>query len=694
MIRKLLFQNVKNSLKNYLAYFSVLSVSICIFYAFNCYLMSEKLKSVSNYFTSNDSSVIFATIIFMTGISAISFIATKNIYSYRSKEFSVYISLGLPAKIIILITTLEIICITIFALIIGILLGSILFEILIIIVFSAFNRNYQFDFELNKTAFIFTVLFYLSSGSLTSIYNSFIMSKKSPLDLYNISPQKRINNFRKTKLPILIFRFIFSVSFGVISVLSLYSAIQAIFDANEKGFNKNIIITVFTYLVFSSSFVVLIFNMFCMKKTNAGLRIFLKSKIVTDSRNIIALVIISSIMLTTSFCMFTVGSIYTGVQEQRLKNNYPFDIVFTVRQQQIDSEREENRYYYIDEGVQEVSSRYGINDLFEYNIYTSTKDSNTKKIFEESDYKEITKANYSVDYIIKLSDYNTIRKIQGEGEIFLNDNECAIHSQDYSSFINSKNIKSIKIDEINYNLKKVYSGAFAQDCSEVTINGEHGIVFILPDIEAERLEKYKNVTIINTKTKIETKPNVYFHKLNSSYSLYLTSIINNYEERIEYTETNDGYIKMRIGNNLAKVFVSSENIEMGRASYIDISFFFFYLGFIFAIISIVLLMLYKLGSVNDEIYEYMVLDKLGVTKTKQKIILFRELIIVFGVPIMFSIFSSSAILCSVIKIFQNIILDKSILFLFVLSQSSILIFYLGLFAITYFSLSELIIAKE
>lgn len=695
MIRKLILQNTKSSVKNYIPYFSVLSVSICIFYAFNSYLTSEKVKAVSDYFSSNNSAVIYATLIFMFGMVAVSFVATKNLYSYRSKEFSVYITLGLPTKKIFLVTVFETIIITVLALIIGIFLGSILFELFMAVVFSTFKQNYQFSFESNKTTLLFTVSFFISTEFLSSVCNACIMSRKSPLDLYNISSKKKLITLKgRTTLTFILS---LSIACGAFSILFLFMTTRALFDTNEQNFTKNFFLTVLFFLAFVTGLAISLFHIsikHSTPKNYSGLGPFLKSKFLTEAKNIIPLVVVSSIMLTLSFSLFTVGSIYTGIQEQKLINNYPFDVMFVAYQKQIYSEKEDGKHYNINDAIHEVDLRYGINNLYIYDIYSSPVDKNTKEIFESSDYDEITRASYSVDLFMKLSDYNTIRRLQGEKELILGSTECAIHSQNFVSFVESKRIEYIQINGSCYKLKDVFSGPFAQDCSEVGVNGEYGLVFVVPDIVCSNLEKYKNITIINTKNKIDTEADVYFNNLKSSYSLYLSSIINNFNDRITYKETNDGYIKMKSGNNLAEVFVSTERVESGRTAYVDYSFFFFYLGFIFAIVSIVLLVLYKLGKVIDDQYEYKVLDKLGVSKEKQKNTLLKEIGIIFGVPVVFSVLSSLAIFFSVFRVFNSVILDRTILWLFILSQGFISVIYLGFFAITYFSLTSLVIMKD
>ena len=695
MIRKLVLKNTKSSVKNYIPYFSALSISICIFYAFNSYLTSEKLKAVSSYFSSNNSTVTYAALIFMVGMFAINFVATKNLYSYRSKEFSVYITLGFPTKKIFFVTVFETIIITIFALMLGMFLGSLLFELFMAAVVSAFKQNYQFSFENNKTTLLFTVSFYVLTGFLSSACNAYIISKKSPLDLYNITSKKKLITFKNNTTAILII--VVTILCGIFTVLSLIMTTKALFDTNEQKFIKHLFLTMLFFFVFVAGLVVSLFYVFVIhnsSKNYSGLKTFLKSKFLIDAKNIISLVVISSIMLSVSFSLFTIGSIYTGIEEQKLINNYPFDVIFMVNQRHIDLEKESGRFYNIDEAIQELDFRYGIKNLYIYDIYSSSIDKNTKEIFENSDYDEITKASYAIDLCMKLSDYNAIRSLQGEEELTLGATECAIHSQNYASFVEKKKIEYIQINGLSYKLKNIFSGPFAQDCSEVGVNGEYGLIFIVPDIVCDNLEEYKTITIINTKNKIDTEADTYFNNLRSSYSLYLSSIINNYTDRITYKETSDGYIKMKSGNNLAEVFIATEKIESGRAAYIDFSFFFFYLGFIFAIASIVLLVLYKLGKVNDDQYEYKVLDHLGVSKEEQNKALFKEIGIIFGTPVVFSVLFSSVIFVSVFKVFNSIILDKTILWLFILSQSFIFIIYLGLFAITYFCLSALIITKD
>lgn len=698
MIKRLIFQNSKSTVKNYLPYFCVLSVSVCVFYAFNAYLSSDKIKRLSNYFTGGDSAVTFASIVFMLGFFVISFFATHNLYSYRSREFAVYLTLGVPVKTIFFITVFENLAVTLFALLVGIASGSVFFELFAAVIFSVFGVSYSFGLEFNFTAIAVCVLFFVLNGLFSTVANAFFESRKSPLELLRHSTRHSGKIIRKKiLLPVL---YICCILCACADLAFLFTAVKANFDANEKIFLLFLFLCVFFFV----GFVLLaVLTVFCActighfgKKYSPNV-VFIKSKFSAEAGKLITMLTAASIMLTASFSLFTVGNVYTGIEENKLAQNYPFDIMLTVRQEAVDLEKNEGRSYYFDEAVNEIASRYKVQSLHTYNIFRTSEygaDSNTYKIFGNTEYEEITITYGAKDLFMTLSDYNALRRIIGEKEISLNKWECAVHSQNYAEFIKSTNVENIMVGESEYKLKYVLTGAFAQDCVEVRVNGEHGLIFVVPDEVCNTLEKYSLVTVINTRETVDTKPQIYFNDLKSTYYLYLTSIINGFEERIEYWQTRDGNIKISSGINLAEVYVAAQAKEIGRAAYVDYSFFFFYLGFIFAIASVVLPILYKLGKVNEDRYEYFVAERLGLTARERKRILFKECAIIFAVPVIFSVLASLCIFICIFKIYNGFVGDGMILRLFVFSQLFMSVVYIGLFSVTYFFLSKAVINSD
>lgn len=524
------------------------------------------------------------------------------------------------------------------------------------------------------------------------------MSRKSPLKLNK--SQVKIETIKKKYYPVYIILTVVSLTAGALNFFYSYSAVKAVVNRNEPEFKKNIIIIIFLFVIFVVGTVISLFGIVCVKASESkfayrGLNLFSLSHFTANVKSLAVITIAVSVILSASFSLFTLGSVYAGVSEQKVINNYPFDIMLYVDSDRIKSEKEEGKEYYFNETIQSIKNQFEIKDFCGYEIYTAVTGENTKHIFESSGYEEVTWSNSSSDVFIKLSDYNEIRKVLGDKQLALSNNECAIHSQNYAGYIRGKDIDKLNINGKFYQLKTVNSGAFAQDCTETRINGEYGLIIVVPDSVCDSLKSYRKIVLINTERKISAEPQKYFENCDykSSYGLYLESLLNGGEKRIEYRISDDGELEMQSAYNLADVFVQSEMLEIKRSVYLDFMLSFFYLAFIFSIITAVILMLYKISKINIEKYEYSVLDRLGVEKRLQKRAVLKEVLLLFGLPVAFALLSDVMLFTAIWRNSLFMSVTRGMLFeMFVFSQLFVIVLYFLFLAVTYFFEKENVVS--
>ena len=151
MLCKLSLKNIKKSIKDYAIYFFTLILGISIFYVFNALESQTVLMDVSS--STRDIIKLMMTIVSSVSVF-VSFVlgfliiyASRFLMKRRSKEFGIYLTLGISKRKISMILFLETLFIGILSLLVGLSLGIIASQIMSLLVANMFEVNLS-KFEL------------------------------------------------------------------------------------------------------------------------------------------------------------------------------------------------------------------------------------------------------------------------------------------------------------------------------------------------------------------------------------------------------------------------------------------------------------------------------------------------------------------------------------------------------------------
>ena len=196
MLYKLSFKNIKKSFKDYAIYFFTLILGISIFYIFN----SLDSQTVMMRVSSNTRDIIKLMNNMLSAVSVfVSFIlgfliiyASRFLIKRRSKEFGVYLTLGMSKRKVSKILLLETIFIGVISLFIGLVLGTLLSQLMSLLVANMFEADFtDFTFVFSTSAAVKTVIYFGVIYFIVMVFNVVSISKCKLIDL--------IRNGKKTE---------------------------------------------------------------------------------------------------------------------------------------------------------------------------------------------------------------------------------------------------------------------------------------------------------------------------------------------------------------------------------------------------------------------------------------------------------------------------------------------------------------
>ena len=163
MLGKLSFRNAKRQAKDYCIYFITVIISVALMFSFNSIATSNDISELSSYMASFSKAISGISIIIVLVMAWLINYCMRFMLEKRSKEFGTYQILGIEKKSISNIFTLENIMIGGMAFIIGIALGTFIYQILTSIIMNLFNQPYQIEISFNIKAVGMTAIYFFGN---------------------------------------------------------------------------------------------------------------------------------------------------------------------------------------------------------------------------------------------------------------------------------------------------------------------------------------------------------------------------------------------------------------------------------------------------------------------------------------------------------------------------------------------------
>lgn len=652
MLGKLSFRNAKRQAKDYCIYFITVIISVALMFSFNSIATSNDISELSSYMASFSKAISGISILIVLVMAWLINYCMRFMLEKRSKEFGTYQILGIEKKSISNIFTLENIMIGGIAFIIGIALGTFIYQILTSIIMNLFNQPYQIEISFNIKAVGMTAIYFFGIFALVLLNCRRKIKKTKVYDLLYANKKNENNIIKNAKGNIILF---------VVSIVLLVGAVlinNNEFSNSSNMEGRNIFIAIIMLILGIYLFYISISSFIVKRYLNNKSRKYKKDNMFLY-RNLTSKINTMSLSLGTIALMFTI--ILIGGNVALLMNNminneiemgYPYEIMISTADGDFSKYKE-----YIEKNTK-------VKDMYEYRLY-NIKGIGLSTAFEKTPFKGAI--DKEIDSVLSLTTYNKLREILGYEKVDLQDDEIIINClktakgglEKYTKENDKTKIvgKDVKIKEIR-----------SENIAQVGFNGSYYAIIVpdslIPLIEKEdqRLrDKNDNNSTIVTEQEDGTDK-IYY--LDFAYNFVATTEnmtdekfykeLSNYiikQEREIAGEVNGEEQNYNIEISLANVQTKGERMSQTKSFYTIMSFLAFYVALIFVMATATLLAIQQLSDSEKYKYRYELLRKLGVDELQINRTIFKQLLFYFAIPMVLPVIISIPVILGVGQIF-------------------------------------------
>ena len=662
MLGKLSFRNAKRQAKDYCIYFITVIISVALMFCFNSIATSNDISELSSYMASFSKAIAGISIIIILVMAWLINYCMRFMLEKRSKEFGTYQILGIEKKSISNIFTLENVMIGGIAFIIGILLGTFLYQILTSIIMNLFSQPYQIKISFSLKAVGITAIYFFGIFALVLLNCRRKIKKTKVYDLLYANKKNENNIIKNAKGNIVLF------------ILSIILLVGAVLLNNNEFANasamkaRNVFIAIIMLIVGIYLFYISISSFIIKKYLNNKSRKYKKDNMFLY-RNLTSKINTMSVSLGTIALMFTV--ILIGGNVALLMNNllnneiemgYPYEIMISTPDGDFSKYKE-----YIEKNTK-------IKDMYEYRLYNIREIGISKKTFEGTPFQGAS--DNKIDCVLSLKDYNKLREILGYEKMNIQDDEIIINCLKTAKSAFEKYAKEnnqIRILEKDFKIKEIRGENIAQ----VGFNGFYYAI-IVPDSFVSLIEKedqaLRDQSDNNTITVKIEEDDEEFYYLDFAYNLVVTT--EDITDEKFYKELSDFIIKQNkevagevngeeqqysMEISLGNVKTKGQKMSETKSFYAIISFLAFYVALIFVMATATLLAIQQLSDSEKYKYRYELLKKLGMDELQINRIIFKQLLFYFAIPMILPIIISIFVILSVGQIFTIVVTIEEIL---------------------------------
>ncbi len=652
MLGKLSFRNAKRQAKDYCIYFITVIISVALMFSFNSIATSNDISELSFYMAFFSKAISGISILIVLVMAWLINYCMRFMLEKRSKEFGTYQILGIEKKSISNIFTLENIMIGGIAFIIGIALGTFLYQIFTSIIMNLFNQPYQIKISFSIKAVGMTAIYFFGIFALVLLNCRRKIKKTKVYDLLYASKKNENNMIKNAKGNVILFTLSIALLVGAILINNNE------FTNASNMIGRNIFIAIIMLIVGIYLFYISISSFIVKRYLNNKSRKYKKDNMFLY-RNLTSKINTMSLSLGTIALMFTI--ILIGGNVALLMNNminneiemgYPYEIMISTADGDFSKYKE-----YIEKNTK-------VKDMYEYRLY-NIKEIGLSTAFEKTPFKGTI--DKEINSVLSLTNYNKLREILGYEKVDLKDDEIIINClktakgglEKYTKENDKTKIvgKDVKIKEIRS--ENIAQGGF---------NGWYYAIIVpdslIPLIEKEdqrlRDKNDNNSTIVTEQEDGADK--IYY--LDFAYNFVATTEnmtdekfykeLSNYiikQEREIAGEVNGEEQNYNIQISLANVQTKGERMSQTKSFYTIMSFLAFYVALIFVMATATLLAIQQLSDSEKYKYRYELLKKLGVDELQINRTIFKQLLFYFAIPMILPVIISIPVILGVGQIF-------------------------------------------
>lgn len=654
MLGKLAFRNVRRSARDYLVYFLTMTFVTALMFAFNSLIFTRDIEEMFQAAGLMMALVGLATFFIVLIVAWLINYMVRFMLEKRSREFGIYLLIGMKKKEIARLYQRENVLLGIGAFLIGMVLGVLLQQVIMAILYSMIRMKYDLHMEFNRDCILMTAACYGGCYLLALFRSKRRFKRMNIRDL--MEAQKKNEEVRESHEQRKRWLLPASVLF-----LGLFAAFIFLGKIQNGGhvlfFLVGIVLVIYLFYIGLSSWLVC----YVRRRGNAvyrGQNLFLlrqfSSKLKTMSFTMGTL----TALFTIAFLGCTVAMMFSDYQNKILETKFPFDVQINSADTEDDfadelevieeSAKISEAYPYhiyarIQKGAQGGANGARADECIpeesQVNIWLSTHLKTFGRTYLNEDgspnLKKIAKdsgqgAFYcKYDTYMKLSDYNRLRSMLGYPAVSLGEHEYLIHLKERirQEAGNLKDDITIRGNEGELQFAGYYAEPFSQD-------GHNGgdYVIVVPDSQEALLTPYYSELAVDIEGEA---PFGLGNQLDH---------IGGPKSRDDTGEDEDIAGHKALPGNICCgsdtiVVMSVENMVrdnlIPEMKYMLSSLIFpcFYIGLVFLCVALTVLSVQQLSDSANYKFRYSVLKKLGMNRQEIGMVILKQLACYYLCPV-------------------------------------------------------------
>lgn len=636
MYVNLILRNLKRSTKEYAIYMMTLILSVMLMYAFNGVAFSKELGEIISHMEGMLAAIIMAGVFVVCILGWLVYYISNFILKKRSREFGMYMLMGMTRKQISYMFLGEQICMGVIAFIVGSLLGMVAYQVLYAIIMHLFEQVYAFKITLSVNALGLTFLYFILVYMVEIMRERVVLRKKK---IHDLLFSERMNEERKEKK-------IFAMVCFVLGIIAFFSGLKILDAAFAEvigaglgliGSVSIIVLSIFL-LYFGLSHVISGFINRRKSLKYKGNMLYLSTQICTRLKTSRVVLSLLTILTLTSFLLVTLGLKFNDTNKEMTKM-MPFDIVaqsykdLPLKTKSISSYLEEHHIGYTDH---------------KYHLYEL--DHPSQQVVKGTAWTDRYPASNYVPYM-RYSDYQTLMTMLGyDAQDLAADEYIIMTSEDHLEVI-KKNAEAYDFAGLHFksiDLHNLGEGLY------------DSIMFVVPDAVLMNAELKTNEKYVVKTEKESTKE---------------------WGQAIEEAFINENTISEQV--NYLSFNTKFDWLAEGLMQIITFTFTLFYIAAILSFVSATVLAIQQMSDVWKQKKSYEMLWKMGVDKREIYKLMRKQIAINFFVPFIIPVIYIFPIIISVDRLFEKSYSNDSMLPLALMSIIFYLVIYICYYTLAY-----------
>lgn len=662
MLSKLAIRNMKRSARDYLVYLLTMTLISTLLYTFNSLLFQNELKQYWNTEDMLELMVFLATLLIVFITAWLISYMVRFMMEKRSREFAIYLLLGMKKSTIAGLYLRENILSGAIALLFGMLFGTLFRQVLMAILFSMLKMTYRLHISFHPgtflmTAFCFGLCYLLSLSRCQKKFRKMNIHDLMEAARKNEEIRERHEPAKKLLLPL-------SLLF-ILAFWALFGSLQS--NGEAALFLIGLVITIYLFYTGLSAHMIcyirkggtLIFrgqNLFLMRQFSARIR--------TMQFTMGTLTVLFTLALMGS----SIALMFSTWQNTLLDHKFPFDILLYSPDPEDTFEKE----------IQFLEKRVTALDIYPYRLYTDGDNQvntwmlthldawgamyrtpgGSPDMAKIEDFLENRNVYYPYDTYMGLSDYNRLRRMLGYEEIDLGNTEYAVQikprlEQEVQTIgedlklagvsatslsgaeLNPAGISDASLGEDPASRASLlsFTGIYAEPFSQDGHNGADYLI-IVPDEVLSRMRPYQSELAMDIEG---TAPPRLRNELDTLRNA-----------GAEDTLSDDLYARYALPCNGSDILINSgtpnevKDNHRAALAYMLASLMIplFYIGLVFLCVAVTVLSVQQLSDAAACRFRYDVLSKLGLKESELHSLIFKQLAAFYLCPALFAILIS------------------------------------------------------